>query len=65
MAGLTREFVFGSMTLADPDPGLSPEQVKAMYATAYSDLTTASVAGPEAVNGKQVYTFKKAVGTKG
>ncbi len=61
-----REFHFNGAALADPDPSLSPEQVKKLYAgNGYPTLTNASVTGPERQNGKEIYTFKAAVGTKG
>lgn len=61
-----REFHFNGAKLADPDPGMSPEQVKKLYAgNGYPTLTNASVTGPETKDGREVYTFKAAVGTKG
>lgn len=61
-----RVFHFNGANLTDPDPGMSPEEVKKMYASSsYPALTNASVTGPETKGGKQVYTFKAAVGTKG
>ncbi|MFN3652587.1 MAG: PRTRC system protein C [Armatimonadota bacterium] len=61
-----REFRFNGAILADPNPNMSAEEVRQMYAQAgYPALTNGSVVGPETINGRQVYTFKAAVGTKG
>jgi PRTRC genetic system protein C len=43
-------------------PVLDPTEV---YASSYPEIITAAVSGPEFVDGKQVFTFKTAVGTKG
>jgi PRTRC genetic system protein C len=61
-----RVFQFNGANLTDPDPNLSVEEVKKVFA-ANGDptLTNASVTGPETANGKQTFTFKAAVGTKG
>ncbi len=37
---LTREFSFNGLKLADPDPKLSPEQVRSIMATLYPDIAT-------------------------
>ena len=60
-----RQFVFNGTNLADPDPALSPAEVKEIYSAQYAQLTNASIEGPESKDGKTVYTFKAAVGTKG
>lgn len=63
---LPRVFLHGTARLVDPDPALTPDAVKTMYAAAgYPDLTNAALAGPEIKDGYRVYTFKRAVGTKG
>lgn len=62
---LTRQFTYGAIQLQDPGPGMSLEEVKAFYATLYPELTNAEIEGPENVDDKQVYEFRKAVGTKG
>lgn len=63
---LPRRFAFNGAILADPDPALTADQVRAMYAgSGYPALTNASIAGPETKDGYHVYTFKQAVGTKG
>src|SRR5688572_21502535 len=63
---LPRKFVHGTAVLVDPDPNMTPDAVKAMYAAAgYPDLTSASITGPEVKDGFQVYSFKRSIGTKG
>lgn len=61
-----RSFRFGSLTLPDPDPSATPEQVRALYAPNYPALGAATVEGPEVEGGRATYTFVKApVKTKG
>lgn len=60
-----REFRHGSLPLKDPDPKQTPDAVKAFYAHIYPELTNAEIEGPEHKGAKIVYTFRKAVGTKG
>ena len=62
---LTREFSFNGLKLPDPDPKLSPEQVRSMLAMLYPDIATASITGPEAVGDKLRYNFVRAIGAKG
>ena len=52
---VTREFTFNGVKLPDPDPKLSPEQVRSVLATMYPDIATASITGPEAVGDKLRY----------
>ena len=54
----------GGLVLPDPDPSLGMEAVRQVYASSYPEIITAAVSGPELVDGKHVYTFKMAVGTK-
>ena len=62
---VTREFSFNGVKLPDPDPRLSPEQVRSVLATMYPDIATASITGPEAVGDKLRYSFVRAIGVKG
>ena len=41
-----RIFTYSGLTLPDPDSRLSPEDVKAAYATQYPELATAAINGP-------------------
>ena len=61
----TRLFRYAGLNLPDPDERLDVESVRILYAATYPEITTAALAGPETVDGKLVYTFTKAVGTKG
>jgi PRTRC genetic system protein C len=62
---LEREFVFDGKTLPDPNPDMAVEQVREMYIPAVPEITTATVTGPEPVDGKMRYTFSRAIGAKG
>jgi PRTRC genetic system protein C len=62
---LARSFEFNGMRLPDPNPKLSVEEVRALYAHQYPDIATAAITGPEAVGDKLVYRFTRAIGTKG
>jgi PRTRC genetic system protein C len=44
---------------------MSVDDVKALYAAQYPELTTAVVNGPEAAGDKMRYTFDRAIGSKG
>ena len=61
----TRIFAYRGLTLPDPDCRLSPEEVKAVLAIQYPELTTAAINGPEVVGDKLRWEFVTAVGTKG
>jgi PRTRC genetic system protein C len=50
--------------LPDPDPSLGIEAVRQVYASSYPEIITAAVSGPDVVDGKEVFTFKTAVGTQ-
>ncbi len=65
MARVRRQFVFNGTVLSDPGSEMTPDQVKAHYSGQYAQLTNASVSAPESKDGKEIYTFKAAVGTKG
>jgi len=66
VAAVERTFIYSGMTLPDPDPAMSPDDVRQMYAASYPELTTAVVEGPDyKANGKAVYTLRKAAGAKG
>jgi len=62
---MKREFRFQSLTLPDPNEGMSIENVQMFFATTYPEISTATVTGPEAVGDKLVYRFERAIGTKG
>ena len=60
-----RSFRYLGLVLPDPAPDLDLETVRSFYAASYPEITTAAVSGPEAVDGQLVFTFTKAIGTKG
>jgi PRTRC genetic system protein C len=60
-----RTFAYSSITLPDPNPKLSPEEVKAIYSAQYPELVTAAINGPETVGEKLRYEFVRAIGAKG
>lgn len=60
-----RLFRYAGLNLPDPDERLDVESVRTLYAATYPEITTAALTGPEAIDGKLVYTFTKAIGTKG
>lgn len=66
---MKRSFTFkkGSemITLADPNPSDTPENVMSYYSNIYTELTTATVHGPTIMEDKAVYEFKTTIGTKG
>lgn len=65
IAALTREFRYNGVALLDPGTQHSLEQVREFYAALYPEITSASIEGPESVGAKMIYTFRRAVGTKG
>lgn len=60
-----RRFTYNGVTLPDPAPGMTVDQVKEIYVAQYPDLATATVEGPTEKNGVATYEFKRKVGTKG
>lgn len=62
---LSRSFTYNGVKLPDPDPKMTPEEVKAAYSHQYPELATAAITGPEASAEHLVYSFVRAIGTKG
>jgi PRTRC genetic system protein C len=62
---MSRVFQFQGIRLPDPNPEMSVDEVKALYAAQYPELATAVVNGPEAAGDKMQYTFERAIGSKG
>ena len=54
-----------SLKLPDPNPTMTPEEVRQFFATQFPDITTASITGPEAEGEKLRYSFTRAIGSKG
>jgi PRTRC genetic system protein C len=62
---LIREFRYNGVVLADPNAAFSLPQVRDFYATTYPEIVNADIEGPEQIGAKAIYTFRRAVGTKG
>jgi PRTRC genetic system protein C len=62
---LIREFRYNAVRLADPLPTMTLLQVRDFYSNVYPELTSADIEGPEQAGNKQIFTFRRAVGTKG
>lgn len=62
---LTREFSYNGVRLADPSSAFSLEQVRDFYSATYPEILNADIEGPAVQGNQQVYTFRRAVGTKG
>ena len=62
---LKRIFKYNGITLPDPSNNMSPEDVRDLYSATYAELATAEIEGPETKGDQLVYSFRKAVGTKG
>lgn len=62
---LTRSFKYNGIGLTDPDPGKTPDQVRAIYAYQYPELLNAVIEGPVTKGGVSTYTFARAAGSKG
>jgi PRTRC genetic system protein C len=66
---LERSFQFKKdgtlVTLPDPNPEFSVEEVMQFYSGQYPELTTATLDGPKIEGRKAVYGVKTTVGTKG
>lgn len=60
-----RRFLFNGRILPDPDPQLTPEQVKTFYSAIHGDLVNAAVEGGQFEGDAQIWEFKRSVGTKG
>ena len=55
----------GTVKVADPNPSLSPEMVKAQLAVSDPQLASAVIEGPVYDGDTATYTFTRSVGTKG
>jgi PRTRC genetic system protein C len=62
---LIREFRYNGAVLADPSPAFSLQQVRDFYGNTYPEIVNAEIEGPGIIGNKNVYTFRRAVGTKG
>lgn len=62
---LPREFRYNNIELEDPGPQHDAVDVRNLYSATYPEIVSAAIEGPELKDGKRVYTFRRAVGTKG
>ena len=62
---LIREFRYNSVVLPDPNNNFTLAQVRDFYATVYPEIISADIEGPEQLGANSIYTFRRAVGTKG
>jgi PRTRC genetic system protein C len=62
---LSRSFTYHGVKLPDPDPRMTPEEVKSLYSHQYPELATAAISGPEASGDQMQWSFVRAIGTKG
>jgi PRTRC genetic system protein C len=62
---MSRSFIYNGVKLPDPDPRMTPEEVKNIYSNQYPELTTAAITGPEGSGDHLLYSFVRAIGTKG
>lgn len=62
---LSRSFTYNGVKLPDPDPRMTAEEVKSLYSHQYPELATAGITGPEASGDHLLYSFVRAIGTKG
>jgi PRTRC genetic system protein C len=66
---IEREFIIevenNKITLDDPNPNLSPNEVRDLYANQYPELTNATLENKGIINDKLVFEFNSVLGTKG
>jgi PRTRC genetic system protein C len=62
---LERVFEFNGTSLPDPGEALTVDEVKAHYANTYPELLNSTIKGPTEEDGKKIYEFNIATGTKG
>lgn len=62
---LPRQFKFGAMILNDPDPSMTPTQVRDLLSGGFPEITSAEIGEPTVKNGALVYPLTRPVGTKG
>lgn len=62
---LMRRFRYNGITLADPAPEKSVDQIRVLFSYQYPELLNSTVEGPVTKDGVCTYTFLRAVGSKG
>lgn len=62
---LARDFRYNGARLTDPSPAFTLAQVRDFYANTYPEIVNAEIEGPDVIGNRNVFTFRRAVGTKG
>jgi PRTRC genetic system protein C len=62
---ITRKFKLGMQLLDDPAPHADVDTAVRILSVAHPEITNAAMSQPEIENGHEVYSFTKAIGTKG
>jgi PRTRC genetic system protein C len=62
---MVRVFAYAGVQLPDPGCTMTAEQVRDLYSATYPEIVSAAIEGPEVKAGKLVFTFRRAVGSKG
>jgi PRTRC genetic system protein C len=62
---LQRVYEFNGVRLPEISKDLSPEETRTVYSQQYPEIATATITGPEVVGDKLVYSFSRAIGSKG
>jgi PRTRC genetic system protein C len=64
-SAIQRTFFYNGRALPDPDPTMTPEQVKQYYSAIHAELTNAVVEGGSLAGNTQTFEFRRGIGTKG
>jgi PRTRC genetic system protein C len=62
---LPRAFSYMGLQLPDPDPALTPEQVRDALSAQYPEITNSVLVWEDARGDKLVFKFTRAIGTIG
>lgn len=66
VGAVERVFKYGAEVLADPNPGMSPERVRDVYAASRPEMANAAVGEPAVrADGRVEIAFTRQIGTKG
>lgn len=62
---IVRRFRYNGITMSDPSPQKTIDQIRLFFATQYPELLNSVIEGPVTKDGTSTYTFARAVGSKG
>ena len=62
---LKRTFEWNGKTFKDPNPAILPSEVLKILAQTHTEMSTATITGPEVKEGKAVYVISSKPGTLG